>query len=60
MGSQSKQACYAGGGLIKVPRIRGVMPPIKGQPMNPVTRAKRNNGVPGFKDGGKIKSCGCK
>lgn len=60
MGSQSKQACYAGGGMVvKVPRIRGVMPAIKGQPMNPLTRAKRNNGIPGYKEGGKVK-CGCK
>lgn len=60
MGSQSKQDCYAKGGVVvKAPRISGVMPAIKGQPMNPLTKAKRNNGVPGYKAGGKVK-CGCK
>lgn len=53
----NKENCppgYAKGG-----RIRGIMPAIKGQPMNPLTRAKRNNGIPGYKAGGKIKSsCG--
>lgn len=42
-----------------VPRMKGVMPTIKGQPMNPLTKAKMNNGVPGYKDGGKVKA-GCK
>lgn len=42
-----------------VPRMRGVMPAIKGQPMNPLTKAKMNNGVPGYKAGGKVKA-GCK
>lgn len=59
MGSQSKQACYAVGGAVKAPKIGGVMPAIKGQPMNPITKAKRNNGIPGYKAGGKVK-CGCK
>jgi len=62
MGSQSKQACYADGGVVKVrsSRLPGVMPAIKGQPLNPITKAKRENGVPGFKAGGKVKSCDCK
>lgn len=61
MGSQYKQSCYAAGGVVKVnsKRIPGVMPAIKGQPMNPLTKAKMNNGVPGYKAGGKVK-CGCK
>ena len=37
----------------------GVMPAIKGQPMNPLTKAKMNNGVPGFKKGGPAKGCKC-
>lgn len=48
---------FAKGG--SVPKLSGVMPAIKGQPMNPLTKAKMNNGVPGFKAGGKVK-CGCK
>lgn len=36
-----------------------VMPAIKGQPMNPITKAKMNNGIPGFKKGGTAKSCKC-
>ena len=58
MGSQSKQACYSAGGPVVIKR-GGVMPIIKGQPMNPITKAKRNNGVPGYKAGGKTKP-GCK
>ena len=59
MGSQSKQACYAKGGVVV--KAAGVMPAIKGQPMNPITKAKMNNGIPGYKAGGKVKSsCGCK
>lgn len=37
----------------------GVMPAIKGQPMNPLTKAKMNNGIPGFKKGGPAKGCKC-
>lgn len=53
---------YAAGGAARVKsfRIPGVMPAIKGQPMNPLEKAKRNNNVPGYKDGGKVKKCGCK
>ena len=36
----------------------GVMGPIKGQPMSPLTKAKMNNGIPGFKKGGSTKDCG--
>jgi len=61
MGSQSKQACYAKGGIVKLPRVPGgVMPTIKGQKLNPLEKAKRNNGIPGYKDGGNVKKCGCK
>ena len=49
---------FAKGGVV-TSRIKGVMSPIKGQPMNPLTKAKMNNGMPGYKAGGKVK-CGCK
>lgn len=49
---------FASGGPVAKPK-GGVMPAIKGQPMNPLTKAKMNNGIPGFKAGGKVK-CGCK
>lgn len=51
---------YAAGGVVRAgssSRIKGVMPGIKGQPMNPLEKAKRNNGIPGYKDGGKVKKC---
>ena len=38
---------------------RGVMPAIKGQPMNPLTKAKMNNGIPGYVKGGIIKGRKC-
>lgn len=37
----------------------GVLPAIKGQPMSPITKAKMNNGIPGYKKGGTAKSCKC-
>ena len=40
---------YKSGGSVKMP---------KGMPMNPLTKAKMNNGVPGFKKGGAAKG-GC-
>lgn len=49
---------FAKGGAV-TSRIKGVMSPIKGQPMNPLTKAKMNNGIPGYKVGGKVKP-GCK
>mgnify|MGYP006316320085 FL=1 len=49
---------FAKGGVVPS-RIKGVMSAIKGQPMNPLTKAKMNNGIPGYKAGGKVK-CGCK
>lgn len=53
-----KPAGYARGGTVKsVPRITGVMPNIKGQPLSPLEKAKRNNGIPGYKAGGKVKKC---
>lgn len=42
--AQGKPVGFAKGG--------GVMPPIKGQPMSPLTKAKKNNGIPGYKKGG--------
>lgn len=66
MSPRKQLACggdYAKGGVVRVgssSRITGVMPGIKGQPMNPLEKAKRNNGIPGYKDGGKVKKCGCK
>ncbi len=51
----------ATGGSIPRPKLKGVMPAIKGQPMNPLTKAKMNNGVPGYKKGGTAtKGCTCK
>lgn len=47
---------HATGGRIKP---KGVMPATKGQPMNPLTKAKMNNGIPGYKKGGIIKGCKC-
>lgn len=43
-------AKMAKGGLIK---------PLKGAPMNPITKAKMQNGVPGYKKGGSAKDCKC-
>lgn len=40
-------------------RVKGIMPAIKGQPMNPLTKAKMNNDIPGYKKGGTAKSCKC-
>lgn len=63
MGQRKQLACggnYAGGGAVRPgssSRIPGVMPAIKGQPMNPLTKAKMKNGIPGYKDGGKVKKC---
>lgn len=50
----------ARGGAVKSARTTGIMPQIKGQPMDPLEKARRNNGIPGFKAGGKVKPCGCK
>jgi hypothetical protein len=50
-----KPAAYARGGVVAKPS--GVMPTIKGQPLNPLEKAKRNNGIPGYKAGGKVKKC---
>jgi len=43
------------GGLVKVREVGQ----IKGVPMSPLTKAKMNNGIPGYKKGGKIKDCKC-
>ena len=45
----------AKGGLVKVREVGQ----IKGVPMSPLTKAKMNNGIPGYKKGGKIKDCKC-
>jgi hypothetical protein len=47
MGEQLNK--YAPGGM--------VMPRVKGMPMSPITKMKRNNGVPGMKKGGKSNGC---
>ncbi len=52
--AMGKSLGYAKGGVIVKPV--GVMPAIKGQPMNPITKAKMANGIPGFKAGGKVKA----
>lgn len=55
----AKQQPLAKGGVVKSPRVPGVMSPLKGQPMNPLTKAKMNNGIPGYKKGGSTKGCKC-
>lgn len=49
----------AAGGPVKSLTHKGVMPAIKGQPMDPITKAKRNNGIPGYKKGGSVKGGKC-
>lgn len=62
--AMGKKIGFAKGGAVVVGAKSltpgGTMGPIKGQPMNPLTKAKMNNGIPGFKGGGKVKACGCK
>lgn len=41
---------FAKGGLVKKPTPVGAM---KGVPMSPLTKAKMQNGIPGYKKGGK-------
>lgn len=55
--SQTTGVGYARGG-ITTPRPRGST--LKaGMPMNPITKMKRNNGIPGMNAGGKVKKGGC-
>lgn len=52
----------AKGGLVKSARAIIPVSPVgqlKGVPMSPLTKAKMNNGIPGYKKGGKIKDCKC-
>lgn len=61
--AMGKPVGFAKGGAVGAKSLtpKGVMPAIKGQPMSPLTKAKMNNGIPGFKSGGKVKKgCGCK
>jgi hypothetical protein len=51
-----KKLCKAGGGV--VPKVvKNISPKAsahaKGTPMNPMTKMKMSNGIPGFKRGGK-------
>lgn len=53
---------FAKGGMVKA--ARNVMPAtpvgqIKGTPMSPLTKAKMQNGIPGYKKGGTAKDCKC-
>ena len=59
--AMGKAPGFAKGGAVGKPPSMpsGVMPAIKGQPMSPITKAKMNNGIPGYKAGGKVKA-GCK
>lgn len=47
-----EDARYKSGGPIVTPRLSSKP---KGMPMNPITKAKMQNGVPGLKKGGKCK-----
>lgn len=50
--AKKSQDCeMAKGGRVKVKEIGH----IKGVPMSPLTKVKMQNGIPGYKDGGKAK-----
>lgn len=53
-----KKLYKAGGGLAPNP-VKNIAPKAavhaKGTPMNPITKMKLTNGIPGFKRGGQIK-----
>ena len=58
--AMGKKPAFAKGGPVGSKALTaGVMPAIKGQPMSPITKAKRNNGIPGFKNGGSVKGEKC-
>lgn len=64
-GKKPADCGMAKGGSVNLPKaVRSIMPSspvgqIKGVPMSPLTKAKMNNGIPGYKKGGKIKDCEC-
>ena len=37
----------------------GLVKPLKGAPMSPITKAKMQNGIPGYKKGGSTKGSKC-
>lgn len=46
---------YAHGGIVKIPSMM-IKPMSKpSSPASPLTMARRNNGVPGMKGGGRVK-----
>lgn len=49
--NQHKQIAMGGKPFAK----GGIVPLKTGTPVNPITAAKRSNGVPGYKSGGKVK-----
>lgn len=49
MGKTSQVAFKTGGAVMAKA--------VKGAPMNPLTKAKMQNGIPGFKKGGSSKGC---
>jgi hypothetical protein len=72
MGDRPDKRYAHGGPIITPPRPRVAPPPpiaaqpatgtrlrVPGQPMNPVTKMKMQNGIPGMKRGGKLTKKGC-
>ena len=61
--AMGEAAGFAKGGM--VPGARSIMPatpvgPMKGVPMSPLTKARMNNGIPGYKKSGNSKAGCCK
>jgi len=56
--TKKKDCGMAKGGSIKLKPVRDVGA-LKGVPMSPLTKAKMQNGIPGYKKGGPAKK-GCK